>query len=474
MRTTADATPEGVTAEGATPRVGGEHLVPVPALSGPWSIVKYAQHPLARFEAARALSSRAVAFRVLGSRYILLFEPAMLEQLLVARHAEFSKDQFTRDLRCVLGTGLLTSEGELWRRRRKLVAPSFQRGEVAAYVPVMGECAEAFLREQPEAVVFDVHSSMMHLTLDVLVRALFGTRVSRSAEVGQLLDRLMLDYLPISEAMRAALPAWFPVPSRGRLRRISKQLDVILLELIAERRAALDSATSQPGHEPQQDLLTRLMRASDEAGSLNEAALRDEAMTLFLAGHETTALALTYALRLLALNPESADCLRQELDSVLAGRTPRMEDVNRLRYTRAVVDEALRLYPPAWAFGREALEDLELCGLHVPKGTQLLASPWVMHRDARFFAEPERFWPERWFGPPPPRFAYLPFGAGPRVCIGQHFALAEAVILLATLVQRAHFVLEPGQRLQLFPAVTLRPRGAVKMRMTLRSSVGAE
>ena len=463
MRTAADAT-----AQLATTPVGGERLVQVPALSGPWSIVKYAHQPLARFEAARALSSRAIAFRVLGSQYILLFEPEALEQLLVARHAEFSKDQFTRDLRCVLGTGLLTSEGELWRRRRKLVAPSFQRGDIAAYGPVMGECAEAFVREQPQGVVFDVHSAMMHLTLDVLVRALFGTRVARSAEVGQLLDRLMLDYLPISEAMRAALPEWFPVPSRGRLRRIRKQLDVILLELIAERRAALESATSRAKPEPQ-DLLTRLMRASDDAGSLSEAALRDEAMTLFLAGHETTALALTYALRLLALNPESAECVRQELDSVLAGRTPRMDDVPKLRYTRAVVDEALRLYPPAWAFGREALADLELGGVHVPKGTQLLVSPWVMHRDARFFAEPERFWPERWFGPPPQRFAYLPFGAGPRVCIGQHFALAEAVILLATLLERAHFALEPGQELKLFPAVTLRPRGPVKMQMTLRS-----
>jgi cytochrome P450 len=273
----------------------------------------------------------------------------------------------------------------------------------------------------------------------------------------------MPDYLPIAEALRTTLPEWFPVPSRARLQRIRGQLDVILLELISERKAALE-APSAAAMAPQDDLLTRLMRSRDDAGGMTDAALRDEAMTLFLAGHETTALALTYALWLLSLHPAEEQSLRRELGHVLGGRTPTTEDLPALPYARAVVDEALRLYPPAWAFGREPFAALDLLGVHVPLGTQVLVSPWVMHRDPRFFEQPDRFWPERWFGPPPPRFTYLPFGAGPRVCIGQHFAIAEAVLLLATLVQRAHFSREPASPLRLMAAVTLRPKDPVMMR----------
>jgi cytochrome P450 len=440
-----------------------ERLPDVPALSGFRSVLKYALDPLQRFEDARALSDRAIAFRVFGIPYVLLFDPEAIEQVLVARHAEFRKDQFTRDLSRVLGTGLLTSDGEAWRRHRKLAAPSFQRGEVASYGPIMSSCAEQFVASRQPGAPFDMHSALMHLTLDILVQALFGTRISRAEEVEHLLERLMRDSLPVSEALRSVLPEWFPVPSRGRLRRISAGLDDVLLELIAERKATLATAPHT-----QNDLLTRLMRARDEVGGLTDAALRDEAMTLFLAGHETTALALTYTLRLLALHPEPCATLHRELDHVLGGRTPTFDDLPALPYTRAVIDEAIRLYPPAWALGREPLNDLDLLGIHIPAGTQVLLSPWIMQRDARFFPDAERFSPERWSGPPPRRFTYFPFGAGPRVCIGQHFALTEAVLLLATLAQRARFSLAPGPELRLMPAVTLRPRDPVMMRIERR------
>lgn len=443
--------------------------MPVAALSGPRSMLKYANQPLKRFEDARALSPRAVAFKVLGLEYIVFFEPAAIEQILVTRHAELIKDRFTHDLRRVLGTGLLTSEGELWKRRRRLVAPSLQRPEIGAYAPVMAERAEAFAAAQTDGSVVDVHSCMMHLTLDVLVRSLFGTELSRAAEVERLLDALMQDYLPVAEAIRVWLPDWFPVPSRRRLARLSGELDGLLLELINERKRGAALPSEARGG----DLLTRLMRARDEEGSLTDAALRDEAMTLFLAGHETTALALTFALRLLALHPPEERRLHDELASVLRGRAPTMSDLPALPFTRAVVDEALRLYPPAWALGREAGSDLEIRGVLVPKGTQLLVSPWLLHRDARFFPDPHRFVPARWLQPPAPeRFAYLPFGAGPRVCIGQHFALIEAALILATLVQRVHFQLTEQPPLELLPAVTLRPRAPVLMQLTHRTQSG--
>jgi cytochrome P450 len=447
----------GFTVSAAAP---GERLAPRRQISGFGPMLKYARLPTARFEDARRLSDRAVAFEVLGQPYIALFDLEAIEQVLVTQHAAFRKDRFTGDLQRVLGQGLLTSEGEAWRRHRKLMAPSFQRGEIPAYAGVMVARARAFLAAQPRGVIFDVHSSMMHLTLDILVRALFGTEVSRAAEVERLLDAMTRDYRPPSIGWRLVLPEWVPVPSRRRLGRVRAELDSILLDLLAERRVR---AAAAPGEAP--DLLGRLMAERDTQGSLSEALLRDEAMTLFLAGHETTALSLTYALRLLALHPEELALLRAEIGEVLGERAASYSDLAQLPRTRAVLDETLRLYPPAWAIGRQPNEDTPVAGLVLPKGTQVIVCPWVLHRDERFFTEPARFWPERWLSsPPPPRYAYLPFGAGPRVCIGSHFALAEAGLVLVTLLQSAQFELVPQPELKLMPSVTLRPRGPVLMR----------
>lgn len=460
----------GASGAGGFPALSSaERLEPTPALSGFRSMLRYSKRPLERFEDARLVSERMVAFQVLGIRYLTLFDLEAIEQVLVTEHSAFSKDTFTQDLKRILGTGLLTSEGELWRRRRKLTAPSFQRREVAAYGGVIAERAEAFVREQRSGVAFDVHSSLMHLTLDILVRALFGTRVSRAAEVEKLLDEFMGDYMPAAAAWRVALPEWFPLRSRFRLARVRQKLDSILFDLISERKGRLPEGSAPSPDSAASDLLARLMRARDEGGSLSDTALRDEAMTLFLAGHETTALSLTYTLWLLARHEPEALRLQRELDQVLGGRSPSVADLQALPYTRAVIDEALRLYPPAWAFGRTPAQDVVLAGVQVPRGTQILVCPWVLHRDARFFAEPLRFAPERWLGgQPPPRFAYLPFGAGPRVCIGQHFALAEAALILATLAQRLRFELPALSEIELLPTVTLRPAGPVLMRMHRR------
>jgi cytochrome P450 len=467
--------PTPARASGAQPRRAAEpvvQLAPVAALSGFSSMLKYARRPLLRFEAARELSDRALAFRVLGRPYVALFDPRAIEQVLVSQHAAFEKDRFTNDLRRVLGAGLLTSEGEPWRRNRKLMAPSFQRAEIAAYGAVMAERARVFIRQQAPGVVFDVHSAMMHLTLDILVRALFGTEVPRAGEVERLLEPMMVDYMPPAVAWRVLLPEWFPLPSRRRVASIRRELDAILLELLAERRSrAAEEASGRRA--VSSDLLGRLMLASDAQGGLSEAALRDEAMTLFLAGHETTALSLTYALRLLAQYPHERERVFAELTSVLGGRLPTMADLPLLRYTRAVLDETLRLYPPAWAIGRQPLEDVVVAGVAIPRGTQVIICPWVMHRDARFFSDPHRFWPDRWLTEPaPPRYAYLPFGAGPRVCIGSHFALAEAALVLAVLLQSAELELMPQPDLDPMPSVTLRPRGPVLMRARPRDAGG--
>jgi cytochrome P450 len=441
------------------------HLTPRRELSGFGSMLQYARRPLARFEAARRVSDRAVAFRVLGRAYIVLFDPRAIEQVLVTQHAAFEKDRFTNDLRRVLGDGLLTSDGETWRRHRKLIAPSFQRSEVAAYGEVMAERARAFVAGQVSGAAIDVHSAMMQLTLDILVRALFGTEVKRARDVERLLEPVMHDYVPPRVAWRVLLPEWLPLPSRRRLAHARRELDAILLELISERRRAEPAGPAAPAS----DLLGRLMLACDARGSLSEAALRDEAMTLFLAGHETTALSLTYGLRLLAQHPRERQALVAELAQVLGGRAPSLQDLPSLPYTRAVLDETLRLFPPAWGLGREPREDVVVAGVAIPKGTQVILCPWVMHRDAQFFPDPDRFWPERWLTQPAPRrFAYMPFGAGPRVCIGSHFALAEAMIILAVILQHVDIELPEQPELDLMPSVTLRPRGPVLMRLQPR------
>lgn len=458
------------------------HLRARPELSGFGSMLKYSRRPLARFEAARRVSDRAVAFRVLGRPYLALFDLKAIEQVLISQHSAFEKDRFTNDLSRVLGSGLLTSDGDTWRRHRKLMAPSFQPAEMAAYGGVMAESARAFVQGQAKGVAFDVHSAMMGVTLDILVRALFGTGLKRSdskrtPDVEWLLELLMRDYTPPAVAWRLLLPEWVPWPSRRRLTRARRELDAILLELIGERRRAdSDEAAATP---PANDLLGRLMQACDAEGSLSEAALRDEAMTLFLAGHETTALSLTYGLRLLAQHPRERQALVAELEQTLDGRLPNLHDLPNLPYTRAVLDETLRLFPPAWGFGREPREDVVVGGIAIPKGTQVVVCPWVMHRDPQFFAEPERFWPERWLTQAaPPRFAYMPFGAGPRVCIGRHFALAEAMIILAVILQHAEPELVTQLPTELGPSadpardlmasVTLRPRRPVLLRFRPR------
>jgi cytochrome P450 len=437
--------------------MAGIELKSQPSLSGFGSLLRYSKRPLKRFEDARSFSARATAYELLGTRTQVIFDPELIESVLIGNHAAFSKDAFVRDLSAILGEGLLNSEGEHWRRQRKLAAPSFQRTEIARYADEMVECTERFLRELKDGEPFDVHAAFMHLTLDILVRTLFGTEISRVHEVEDALDGVMDEYSPLRMALRVALPAWLSVLSKRRIARVRSALDSVLLELIAVRKQREGSAG---------DLLSRLVAAGDAQGGFSDTQLRDETMTLFLAGHETTALTLTYTMRLLALHPAAAERAQREVRRALAGRSPTLADLPALPFTRAVLDESMRLFPPAWAMTREAIADCELGEYACPAGTQVIIVPWVMHRDQRFFAEPELFRPERWLSPLElPRCVYMPFGAGPRVCIGNHFAMTEALLVLASCLAHGNFCLAEGPLLRLSPAVTLRPSGPVNMRL---------
>jgi cytochrome P450 len=325
----------------------------------------------------------------------------------------------------------------------------------------------------------------MHVTLSIVARTLFDADVSGDTEtVASSIDVVSAHLLGFFQT-GYRVPQWLPTPSNRRFHKAVARIDEIIYGLIGTREAELARAGDraagpfsaagtqalQPAREFR-DLLGMLLSARDEAGQgMDRKQLRDEAVTLFLAGHETTALALTYLLRLLSLHPQVDARLHDELTRVLGGRPATIDDVPNLRYLDWVVTEGMRLYPPAWGVGRTALEDCELGGFHCPKGRQIMIMTWINHRLPRFFENPEAFHPERWEGDLArrlPRFAYFPFGGGPRICIGNAFAKLEAQLVLATLLQHHRFVLVPGQPLRLQPTVTLRPRSPILMRVEPR------
>jgi cytochrome P450 len=398
-------------------------------------------------------------------------DPACIEEILVRKADAFRKDRTSRLLSRVVGNGLLVNEGDSWRRQRRLLQPAFHHRQLQSYAAVMtGEIARAAGGWRP-GQVRNVHEDMMAVTLNIVAETLFGADLSADAgHIGQIISELMEQFGRIvGLAARFQPPAWVPTPTNRQFRASAHKVDQVILGIIDARRG---KQSRQPEGESEDDLLSLLIRARDEDGaSMTDAQVRDEAVTLFLAGHETTALALTYSLYLLASHPECQARLAEEVGRVLGGRAPGLADLESLAYTDAVVLEAMRLYPPAWVMARQALIDVEVGGFHFRKGAEFVMSPWVLHRDPRNFDDPEAFKPERWqgdFAQRLSRFAYFPFGGGPRVCIGNRFAMMEAKLVLAAAIQRFRFEVAPQTELTLLPSVTLRPRHGLWLRLAAR------
>jgi cytochrome P450 len=389
--------------------------------------------------------------------YYMLSHPDDIEYVLRGNHRNFIKDRGTRLLSSFLGQGLVTSEGELWRRQRRLAQPAFQLDQIQKYSTQMAASTQQLLADWRPGQTRDIHADMMRLTMTIVAQALFSAEVSGEAE---RVARAMEDIMKFWAGPAAIFP-WLgklPTPGNRRHRQATREVDAVIQGIIARRKAG------GPGPD---DLLSRLLAARDEDGSpMSDRQVRDELVTLFLAGHETTAVALSFCFYLLAQHPEVEARLAAELHNVLQGQPPTAAHVSRLTYTEWVVKEAMRLYPPVPSIGREALGDCEIGGYPVRKGTQLTMIQWVVHRDPRWYDDPEAFRPERWdhdLARHRPRCAYFPFGDGPRVCIGNHFAMMEAVLILATVATRYRLALAPGQKLELFPSITLRPKGGIKM-----------
>ena len=360
-----------------------------------------------------------------------------------------------------MGEGLLTAEGDHWKRQRRLAQPAFHHAKIESYAAVMTGYAARMQEKWRDGEELDIHQEMMELTLRIVVRTLFGVETEDTESISRSLSAVMRN----SSGIRLILPGifrWLPLPGTRQLRNGVAELDRTVFRIISQRHA---------GGAESDDLLSMLMTARDEDGSqMDDRQLRDEVMTFFIAGHETTALALSWAWVLLSRNPQAERRLHEELDAVLSGRPPELSDLPNLPYTECVVKETMRLYPPAWAIAREAAESFDLAGYRIPKGANILMSQWIVHRDPRFFPNPEVFDPDRWSAGAAklPKFAYFPFGAGPRQCIGTAFAMMEAVLLLASIAQNFQAKVRANAAIEPVPGFTLRPKDGVPVTLVRR------
>jgi cytochrome P450 len=393
----------------------------------------------------------AAAFSLPWRSYVFLNEPALIKDMFVTQQHSFSKSLGARVLRLLLGEGLLTSENPKHRQMRRIVQPAFHRERIAHYMEIMEACANDFVaRLQPDER-FDAHAAMTELTLRIATLTLFGTDESTaSAKVSDALGTLMEEF-PLILGPIGAIRRRLPLAGPRRFERARRELDAIVYGMIARRRAdGIDRG----------DALSMLLAASDaETGERpSDEQIRDEVMTLFLAGHETTANALTWTLYLLAQNPE--------VDAQLA----RAAQEGDRDYVMRVARESMRLYPPAWIIGREATTDVTLVdGRIIAKGTTVFVSPLILHRRADTFPDPDRFDPDRWIGFEPPPFSYVPFGGGARRCIGEEFAWGELALLLSVFARAYRFERTSNEPVGTSPLVTLRPAGPVEMRARPRA-----
>ena len=452
---------------------------PAPNLAAPkpperpmslWRFVRTLRENSLATYSVESYSADIIATKLLWRRTFFLNEPSGIKHVLLDNAANYHKTEIARRLlEPGLGRGLLTSEDETWRAHRRIMAPSFDHRSIVAYSPIMTEIAEQLVGKwnaMPADAEIDVAAEMMHATLHIISRTMFS---SDSDDIVDVVERGVERY---QDEIRPTLfdllelPIWLSRLFNGhRPEAVLVEFDRAIDRMLKERERISER---QP-----KDLLGRLMAARDEetGGGMTAQEVRNQVVTIFMAGHETTAVALTWTWYLLSQHPAIEAKLHTELQEVLGGRSPRHEDLQKLPYTRMVIEESMRLYPPAHTLSREAMGEDEVLGHRIPAHSTVLIVPWLLHRNPKLWEQPNRFDPER-FTPERvaarPRFSYIPFGAGPRICIGAAFAMAEAMLILATVAQRYRLHLKPGHPVEPLGLITLRSRYGMKMLLERR------
>ncbi|MGA2645447.1 MAG: cytochrome P450 [Candidatus Sulfotelmatobacter sp.] len=402
-------------------------------------------------------------YRVFSRHIYFLNHPDLIEHVLVTNYQSFIKGEALQSNRRIFGNGLLTNDGDSWLQQRHLIQPAFHRDRIESYGDTMVAYTERMMAAWHDGEVRDIHRDMMRLALEIVAKVLFNVEVT--ADTDRIAGALNT-FMELGSRGRMLLPPilrLLPTADNFRYRRAARQLDDIVYGLIHRRRLDVEIAD---------DLLSGLLQAQAIGRrAMSDEQLRDEVMTLLLAGHETTAVSLSWTWYLLAQYPEVEKKLWSELRAVLNGRSPRVQDLSRLPYTERVVKEAMRLYPPAWAIVRNSLKDSDLGGYRVPAGATVMMSQWVMHRDPRYYDQPEQFNPDRWLegrAKGASKFTYFPFGGGPRTCIGASFATMEGVLVLAAIAQSYQVRVVQDCPVEPLPTITLRPRRGIKVVLTRR------
>jgi len=420
------------------------------------------QNPLDYFSAMAQKYGDVSGMRIGNFRSLFVNHPDLIDDVLVNNARKFHKGRILQANKYLFGEGLLTSEGDFWLRQRRLAQPAFHRARINAYAATMAEYTAQLFSTWQDGEERDIHEEMMQLALRIVGKTLFDADVTQDAkEVGETLDLLLR--MAANFGRTVLVPLWVPTPRNLRAKLGVHRLEKVIYRIISARRAS--------GRDTG-DLLSILLQVQDEDGTrMSDRQLRDETITLFLAGHETTANTLSWSWWLLAQNPAVEKKFHEELDGVLGGRIPTVEDLPKLNYLNHVLTESLRLYPTAWGMARLANEEHEIAGYPVHPGYGVAFAQWVVHRDPRWYDAPLEFRPERWengLAKRLPRFAYFPFGGGPRQCIGNTFALMEASVVLATIGQKFRFRLVPGHKVTPLASITLRPKDGIQVKLETR------
>lgn len=435
---------------------------------GSWltgSLTDFGQDPLGFLEKCVRDYGDFVPLQFLHQHIYLLNDPADIEDVLTTQARNFRKTFGYRSpvMRRIFGAGLVTSEGEHWVRQRRLAQPAFHRDRIATYAKSIVGFTEEMIATWKDGETRDVHYEMMQMTVRVVTKTLFNSAVSPELNEVIASSSVVMERFTTQWKWYRAIFGLLPSVMSWRFSRGMRRLDDFIYRLIRERRASGEDAG---------DLLSMLLQARHEDGSgMSDQQLRDELTTLMVAGMDTTALALSWAFYLLSQNPESVALLHEELKRVLDGRAPDFADLPQLSYTEMVIKETMRLYPAVWIVGREALQDCKIGDRNVKAGASLFMSQWLKHRDPRYFKDAEKFLPNRWREEEMkqlPKYAYFPFGGGPRICIGNSFAMMEAVLALATISQKFQLTASPGYRVSPWPAITLYPKGGVHLKAVSR------